>query len=280
MNGAVTSRTQSAGLDHEMFGEAEAYERFMGRWSRQLAPAFVQFASVCDADSVLDAGSGTGVLASVVTEAHPSARVTGVDMSPAYVRYAQNHAVSGRLQFVVGDVQSLEMPDAVFDKALSFLVLNFVPDAERAVREMIRVTRDGGVIAAAVWDYGWLMEMLRVFWDEAVVLNPAVAERDERHMPLCRRGELSTLWRAAGSEAVEEQALTIALNFSSFADYWAPFLGGQGPAGAYVASLSRGERAALESRLRRRLLETRRDGPFTLRARAWAVRGTIGTNRA
>ena len=263
-----------------MFGEADAYERFMGRWSRQLAPAFVQFASVHDGDSVLDAGSGTGALASVVAEANPLARVTGVDPSTAYVQHAQGHAGSERLQFVVGDVQSLQMSNATFDKALSFLVLNFVPDAERAVREMIRVTRDGGIVAAAVWDYGWRMEMLRAFWDEAVALNPAAAVRDERHMPLCTRGELSTLWHVTGLDAVEEQALSITLEFSSFADYWAPFLGGQGPAGAYVASLSRAERAALESRLRRRLLETRRDGPFALSARAWAVRGTIGTNRA
>jgi SAM-dependent methyltransferase len=278
MNGAAISRKQSAGSDHEMFGQAEAYERFMGRWSRQLAPAFVQFVSVRDGDSVLDAGSGTGVLASVVAESNPSARVTGVDPSPAYVRYAQSHAGSERLQFVVGDVQSLGMSNAIFDKALSFLVLNFVPDAERAVREMTRVTRDGGIIAAAVWDYGWRMEMLRVFWDEAAALNAAAAVRDERHMPLCTRGELSTLWRDAGLEAVEEQALTIPLEFSSFADYWAPFLGGQGPAGAYVASLSRGDRAALESRLRRRLLQARRDGPFTLSARAWAVRGAVRRN--
>jgi len=258
-----------------MFAAADAYERFMGRWSRKLAPAFVQFAAVRDGDAVLDAGSGTGALASAIAEASPSARVVGVDPSPAYVRYAQDHAGSERLHFVVGDVQALDMSPSTFDAALSFLVLNFVPDAERAVREMIRVTRDGGVIAAAVWDYGWRMEMLRVFWDEAAALNPGVSVSDERHMPLCTRGELSTLWRASGLEAVDEHALTMSLEFSSFGDYWAPFLGGQGPAGAHVVSLSRADRAALESRLRRRLLQARRDGPFTLSARAWAVRGRV-----
>jgi len=256
-----------------MFAAADAYERFMGRWSRKLAPLFVAFASVTDADSVLDAGSGTGALASAIVDAHPSARVTAVDLSETYVRYAQKRRSSERVQFAVGDLQSLGISNASFDKTLSMLALNFVPGPERALQEMVRVTRAGGVVAAAVWDYGFRMEMLRLFWDEAVALDSAVAERDERYMPLCGRGELSELWRAGGLDHVDEQALPITLEFSSFADYWAPFLGGQGPAGAHLASLPRGDRAALESRLRRRLLHGRRDGSFTLQARAWAVRG-------
>ena len=117
--------------------------------------------------------------------------------------------------------------------------------------------------------------MLRVFWDEAVALDAGVAARDERHMPLCRRGELAALWRANGLQQVEEEQLGIELAFASFEDYWSPFLGAQGPAGAYAASLSGSNRAALESRLRRRLLEDRGDAPFTLRARAWAVKGFV-----
>ncbi|HET9830384.1 MAG TPA: class I SAM-dependent methyltransferase [Vicinamibacterales bacterium] len=260
-----------------MFAAADAYERFMGRWSRRLAPLFVAFASVTDADSVLDAGSGTGALASAIADAHPSARVTAVDSSETYVRYAQKRRSSERLQFAVGDLQSLGTSTASFDKTLSLLTLNFVPDRERALHEMIRVTKEGGVVAAAVWDYGFRMEMLRLFWDEAVALDSAVADRDERYMPLCGRGELSELWRAGGLNSVDEQALPITLEFSSFADYWAPFLGGQGPAGEHVVSLSRPDRAALESRLRRRLLHGRRDGSFTLQARAWAVRGKTPT---
>jgi hypothetical protein len=119
------------------------------------------------------------------------------------------------------------------------------------------------------------MEMLRVFWDEAVARDPALFARDERNMPLCRRGELAELWRASGLQDVEEQPLTIELAFASFDDYWVPFLGGQGPAGAHVASLSTAARAALESRLRARLLGERQDGPFALRARAWAVKGVV-----
>jgi hypothetical protein len=126
-----------------------------------------------------------------------------------------------------------------------------------------------------VWDYGDGMQMLRVFWDEAVALDPAIATRDERTMPLCRRGELAALWKAQGLQSVEEQPITIDLTFTSFDDYWRPFLGGQGPAGAYVKSLSEPQRAALESRLRQRLLATQPDRPFTLPARAWAVKGRV-----
>ena len=259
----------------EIFAESDAYERFMGRWSRLLAPLLVKFASVADRDAVLDIGSGTGALAFAVAATAPSVRVTGVDPSAAYVQYAQARAPGDRVQFLVGDAQALQLPDAAFDKTLSLLVMNFIPDPGKALREMIRVTRPNGVVAAAVWDYGEGMQMLRVFWDEAVALDPAIAARDERNMPLSRRGELGTLWRANGLQQVEETPIAVELAFASFDDYWLPFLGGQGPAGAYAASLPEPARLALESRLRRRLLGDRRDGAFTLPARAWAVRGVV-----
>ena len=259
----------------EIFVESDAYEQFMGRWSRRLAPLLVKFASVDERDSVLDVGSGTGALAFAVAEAMPSVRVTGVDPSGAYVRYAQARAPSDRVRFLVGDAQALQLPDGTFDKTLSLLVMNFIPDPVKALREMIRVTRPGGTVAAAVWDYGEGMEMLRVFWDEAVALDSAVAARDERTMPLCRRGELAALWRANGLQHVEEQPIAIELFFASFDDYWSPFLGGQGPAGAYAASLPEADRVALESKVRKRLLSGRQDGAFTLQARAWAVKGVV-----
>jgi SAM-dependent methyltransferase len=261
--------------EQAMFVESDAYERFMGRWSRRLAPLLVTFASVRDGDSVLDVGSGTGALAFAIVKAVPSARVTGVDPSGAYVRYAQARTPGDRVRFQVGDAQALALPDATFDRTASLLVMNFIPDPAKALREMIRVTRQGGVVAAAVWDYGEGMEMLRVFWDEAVALDGGVAARDERTMPLCRRGELGALWRASGLEQVEEEPIETELPFASFDDYWSPFLGGQGPAGAYVASLPASTRAALESRLRARLLGERGNAPFTLRARAWAVKGVV-----
>jgi SAM-dependent methyltransferase len=259
----------------EIFVGSDAYERFMGRWSRRLAPLLVKFASIAEGSSVLDVGSGTGALAFALAEAMPSVRVTGVDPSGAYVRDAQARIPGDRVQFLVGDAQALHLPDTSFDATLSLLAINFIPDPVKALREMIRVTRSGGIVAAAAWDYGEGMEMLRVFWDEAVALDPTIAPRDERNMPLCRRGELAELWRANGLQQVEEQPLAIELAFLSFDDYWLPFLGGQGPAGAYAASLSESARAALEARLRQRLLGERQDGAFTLQARAWAVKGVV-----
>jgi SAM-dependent methyltransferase len=267
---------QRAGTEQrEMFAESDAYERFMGRWSRRLAPLLVKVAAVGERDDVLDVGSGTGALAFAITDAMPSARITGVDPSDAYVKYATSRAPSERVRFMVGDAQNLQLPDGSFDRTLALLVMNFIPDSTKALREMVRVTRPGGVVAAAVWDYGEGMEMLRVFWDEAFALDAGIAARDERNMPLCKRGELAALWRATGLQQVDEQPITIDLAFPSFDDYWSPFLGGQGPAGSYVASLPEPARVALASRLRKRLLGERQDGPIALRARAWAVKGVV-----
>jgi SAM-dependent methyltransferase len=257
-----------------MFSESEAYEQFMGRWSRDLAAPFVEFAGVKAGDEVLDVGSGTGALSAAVLSSAKPTRVIGVDPSSAYVEYARARTKDERATFEVGDGQQLRFADASFDKVLSLLVINFIPDSGRALREMSRVTRPGGAIAAAVWDYGEGMEMLRIFWDEVVALDPSSDRRDERHMPLCRRGELAALWRQHGLRDITEAPLVIALPFKSFDDFWEPFLKGQGPAGAYVTSLSEPRRLALRDRLRQRLGQ---DGsrPFTLQARAWAVKGVV-----
>jgi SAM-dependent methyltransferase len=247
-----------------MFSESDGYERFMGRWSRRLAPLFVTFTGVTDGDRVLDVGSGTGAL-SAAAAAIGSVQVTGIEPAEAFVRYAQEH-VDGR--FHVGDAMALPFSDDAFDRTLSMLVLNFVPDPAAAVQQMVRVTRPGGVVAAAVWDYGDGMQMLRTFWDAAVALDPDAARRDERHMPLCTRGALAELWHAHGLHDVDEQPLTIDMAFASFDDYWQPFQCGQGPAGMYVTSLTQSARHALESRLRA-------DADLTMRARAWGVRGLV-----
>lgn len=273
--GSGLARSAAALEQAPMFSEAQSYERFMGRWSRRLAPLLVRFASVRDGETLLDVGSGTGALASALAAAAPAGRIAGIDPSASYVMFAQANQGGPLVRFQVGDAQRMEFPDATFDRTLSLLVVNFIPDAPRAVDEMVRVTRRGGTVAAAVWDYGDGMELLRVFWDEAVKVTPAAERRDERHMPFCRKGALAALWRQHGLQDVVEEALTIETRFSSFDDYWAPFLEKQGPAGAHVAGLSARERDDLEARLRKRLLGQGPDRSFSLEARAWAVRGAV-----
>jgi SAM-dependent methyltransferase len=273
--GWSTAMTTSGQGQDAIFSEAQAYERFMGRWSRKLAPLLVRFAAVRDGDDLLDVGSGTGALAAAMAEAAPSARIVGIDPAAPYVALAQQRQGGAGVRFQVGDAQQMDFESRSFDRTVSLLVVNFIPDADRALDEMTRVTRRGGIVAAAVWDYGEGMEMLRAFWDDAVAASPASESRDERHMRFCRRGELAALWRRHGLQDVVEEGLTVETRFESFADYWTPFLQKQGPAGAYVATLPEVERAALEQRLRTRLLGDGPDRAILLHARAWAVRGTV-----
>ena len=261
--------------DSGVFSAGDAYDVFMGRWSRHLAPLLVQFAGVNDGERVLDVGCGTGSLTHAITAAAPSGRIVGIDRSAPYVAVARARHEQHHVHFHVGDAQQLPFGTACFDRTMSLLILNFVPNPHAALDEMIRVTRRGGTVAAAVWDYGDGMEMLRVFWDEAVALAPDAERRDERHMPLSRGGELTSMWRSHDLRDVAESPIVIDTSFASFDDYWFPFLAQQGPAGAYVASLSEFDINRLRLKLARRLLGHDADRPITLRARAWAVRGTV-----
>jgi len=259
-----------------MFADAQAYERFMGRWSRQLAPLLVEFTGVPDHGRVLDVGSGTGNLAFSIAKLKSHCHVLGVDPSKEYVAYAgRRNPVPERVKFQVGDAQQLQLPSASFESSLSLLVFNFIPDRPKALRELIRVTKPGGVISAAVWDYGGGMAMLRAFGDAASSADPSFGKRDERYMPLCRAGELAELWKQSGLTHVEDTALDTTMRFESFADYWEPFLLGQGPAGAYLKSVDDARRQAIRGEVKHRLNVKSEDAPLSLPARAWAVRGTV-----
>lgn len=258
----------------KMFTMSAGYERFMGRWSRQLAPQYLAFAGVKDGDRVLDVGTGTGSVASTIAATFRSSQVVGIDPSAAFIAAARKNAKSDRERFEVGDAQALALADGSFDQVMSLLVMNFIPDPQKAISEMRRVTRAGGTVSACVWDYNAGMQMLRFFWDEVVALDPSMEPKDERHMKLSREGQLGELWRKAGLGDVREQALTIEQQFTSFDDYWEPFLKGAGPGGAYVVALGDEARRQLEARVRKRLLGDRADGPFTLKAKVWCVRGS------
>jgi len=257
----------------KMFSLSAEYERFMGRWSRVLAPEYIAFAGVKNGDRILDVGTGTGSLASTLETAMTSSEIFGIDPSEGFITYAKKNAKSGRTHFETGDAQALKFPDASFDQTMALLVMNFIPDHNKAIGEMRRVTRPQGVVSACVWDYDAGMQMLRYFWDEAVALDPAVEPKDERHMKLSRQGQLGQLWKTARLVDIQEKPLVIDQAYRSFDDYWGSFLRGAGPGGAYVVSLSEERRRQLEARMRKRLLENREDGPFVLKARAWCVRG-------
>ncbi|HEY3440094.1 MAG TPA: methyltransferase domain-containing protein [Paludibaculum sp.] len=276
----VVAAMQGQDRNRQMFGNADSYNRFIGRWSRLVAPLLVDFAGVPDGGRVLDVGSGTGALAFEIAKRKARLLVTGIDPSKEYTDYSKsNNAFPDRVSFQIGDAQDLHYANSTFAASLSLLVFNFIPDPGKALREVVRVTVAGGRISAAVWDYGDRMRMLRVFWDAAVELDTQAEKIDEKHMPLCRAGELATLWKLRGLEQVDEQPLEIAMRFESFADYWDPFLLGQGPAGAYTRSLQGDRMQALRSAVKRRLAISGENDAFTLPARVWAVRGTVPPHR-
>jgi SAM-dependent methyltransferase len=256
-----------------MFADARAYERFMGRWSELAAPQFAEFAGIPDRGEVLDIGSGTGSLALTIARLRPHCRVEGIDISREYIEFARARTRNPRLHFDEGDAQNLPFAAGTFAAATSLLVFNFIPNPAKALSEARRVTRVGGPISAAVWDYGDGMRMLRIFWDAAGGLDSAAGRFDEKHMPLCRKGELSELWTRGGLRKVQESPLAIIMRFTNFDDFWNPFLLGQGPAGAYVKRLHGNRVSALREEVRLRLGGPR--GPFNLPARLWAVRGEV-----
>lgn len=256
-----------------MFGNARAYERFMGRWSVQLAPRFLDEVAMPEPRRVLDLGCGTGNLTRTVAERWPRCEVVGVDPSAPFVEAARERAalLGPRVRFELGEADDLSLEDGSVDAALALLVLPFVPDADRAVAQMLRVTRPGGVLAAAVWDYGERMQMLRTLWDAAARLDPTVIGQDERTMPLGHPGGLLDLWHHAGLEHVDGGRVSVSTDFEDFDDYWEPFVQGQGPAGVYVSGLPEADRAAL----RAEVAATVGPGSFDLSATAWWVRGTV-----
>jgi SAM-dependent methyltransferase len=260
----------------EEWAVGNAYEPYVGRWSRPVARQFVAWLAAADGAVWLDVGCGTGALSQTVLGMADPAAVVGIDPSVGYLAYARERLGDRRVRLVVADGRRLPLADTQFDMAVSGLVLNFVPDPAQAVREMARVTRAGGRVAAYVWDYAGRMQLIRYFWDAAAASDPAVVGLDEgRRFELCQPEPLAGLFQAAGLVEVEVRPIEVPTRFRDFDDYWLPFLGGQGPAPGYVMSLDEAQRTVLREELRARL-PVASDGSILLVARAWAVGGTRG----
>lgn len=258
---------------HDSWSGAEAYERYMGRWSGIVAREFLSWLRLPSGLDWTDCGCGTGALTAAVLELANPNSVRAFDQSPEYVAAARERIRDARAEFFQADAAALPQPDAACHAAVSGLMLNFVSDPGRVLRELRRVVESGGTVAVYVWDYADGMEFIRHFWDAAVSLDPAAVEQDEGvRFPICQPDPLRRLFESAGLGEVEVRALQISTVFRTFDDYWAPFEGGQGPAPGYVVSLSEAKRARLKAALASRLPRSA-DGTLALKARAWGARG-------
>lgn len=249
------------------------YERYIGRWSRLVAARFVDWLGVPAAVDWLDVGCGTGALTETILSRAEPRTIVGVDPSTSFVEHAASHVMDGRATFRVGSASDLPLDEASVDAAVAGLVLMLVPDANRAVQEMCRVTGEGGTVAAYLWDYAEGMQLIRRFFDAAIELDPAAVEKDEgARFAICQPGPLAELFRASGLRDVEVKAIEVATPFADFDDYWTPFLAGVGVAPAYLMTLEPERRAAIRERIRA-AMPFEPDGSIQLTARAWAVHG-------
>jgi SAM-dependent methyltransferase len=251
-----------------------SYEQYIGRWSRRIAPLFLSWLRIPPGRRWLDLGCGTGALCAAILDHCSPSSVVGVEPSEGFLQKAAEN-LEGRANVQQGSAMAIPLGDSSVEVVVSGLVLNFVPDQRAALAEITRVTENGGSIGAYVWDYAGKMELLRYFWDAAVELDPDVATMDEGvRFPLCCPDGLRQLFSDGRFREIEVTAIDVPTRFESFEDYWRPFLGGQGPAPAYVMSLDQTARTRLRDHIRQRL-PVEADRSISLTARAWAARGTV-----
>lgn len=257
----------------DTWSAGDAYEPYVGRWSRLVAAEFLDWLAFSASARWLDVGCGTGALSETILNRAAARQVVGIDSSEAFLAFARSRLSDPRIAFRTGDVQALPVEDKAFDIAVAGLVLNFLADPAKALSEMRRAVRPGGTVAVYVWDYAGEMQLMRHFWEAAAALDPAARELDEGHrFPICKLEPLRALFAEAGLGEVQDRAIDVPTVFRDFDDYWSPFLGGQGPAPGYCVSLSEAKRQSLQEKLRTEL-PTEPDRKIRLMARAFALRG-------
>ena len=246
---------------------ADAYDRFMGRYSVPLAPQLADFAAIVAGQRVLDVGCGPGALTGELVRRLGPAAVSAVDPSEPFVAAARERYPGVSVQRAAAEQLPFEAQE--FDAVLAQLVVHFMADPVVGLRELVRVTRKDGVVAACVWDHGGGQGPLSLFWEAARELDPDV--EDESHLAGAREGHLAQLFEAAGLHEIEESTLSVSVEQPSFDDWWEPFTLGVGPAGGYAAGLDAKRQAQLRELCRERLPAA----PFVITARAWAARGLV-----
>ena len=251
----------------------DAYEAYVGRWSRPVADQFLEWLAIPADRQWVDVGCGTGALSGAILGLAAPAAVAGVDPSPEFVAHAGATLRDPRVRFALGSASALPIEDGWADAVVAGLVLNFIADLRPALDELVRVAAPGAVIGGYVWDYAGEMQLIRRFWDVAVELDPAAASQDEGvRFPICAPEPLRTSFEGAALEDVVVRSIDVPTVFRDFDDYWTPFLSGVGPAPGYAVALDEASRDALRERLRA-TLPIGPDGTIHLVARAWAVRG-------
>jgi SAM-dependent methyltransferase len=258
---------------HDEWHASDNYDAYMGRWSREVAPRFLRWLDVPPGRDWLEVGCGTGALSAAVLARCAPRTLLSIDASNAFIATASIRLPDARAAFRVGDAQALPAADGSCDAVVSGLVLNFVPDRIRAVAEMRRVVRPGGLVGFYVWDYaGGGMQFMRAFWRAAVALDPDAADLSEgKRFPFCTPDGLVDLTKRGGFGEVELIPIEVPTVFRDFDDFWQPFTLGTGPAPGYCMALAPAARQRLKEKLRIKLAPNA-DGPISLTARAWALK--------
>ncbi len=255
--------------------DASGYEQLMGRWSQKLAPLFIEFAGLANGDKILDVGCGTGSLTFALSKFADLRKISAIDYSPVFVEAASRRNSDPRIDIQQADACALPFGDGTFDRALALLVLHFVPDAGKAVAEMRRVVRPGGVVAAVVWDHLGGMPCMRMMVDTVAVLSEARRMLRNRYcfQPMMQPGEMKQTFFKQRLAHVVETELMIRMDYQNFDDYWAPIAAGEGPLGQYMTALDTAERARTDAAVRAAYEAGRPDGPRSFANVAWACRG-------